>query len=104
MAREKDLERLSDLTGEKDEDLLELLLDDAQEFVLAYTNRTKMKDALYKPVRDLALIAYNRRGTEGEASRSEGGESYSFDNAPAQVYNILDRWRLARAGGHAHEA
>ena len=55
-------------------------------------------------MRDLALIAYNRRGTEGEKSRSEGGESYSFDDAPKQIYDILNRYRLARVGGKAYEA
>lgn len=92
------------LTGESDEVLLSLLLSDAEEFVMAYTNRTKMIPALRKPVRDLVVIAYNRRGTEGESGRSEGGESYSFDTAPKQIYDVLDRYRLASVGGRRYEA
>lgn len=74
-----DLEKLKKLTGETDEELLKLLLSEAEEFVLAYTNRTRIVTGLEKSVRDLAVIALNRMGTEGEAGRSEGGESYSFD-------------------------
>lgn len=99
-----ELEKLKLLTGEKDESLLSLLLSDAEEFVLGYTNRVKMVDQLRKPARDLAVIAYNRMGTEGETGRSEGGESYSFDAAPKHIYDILDRYRLIRIGGKTYEA
>lgn len=98
-----ELEKLKILTSESDETLLSLLLEDAQSFVLGYTNRTKPIDELRKPIHDLALIAYNRLGTEGETGRSEAGETYSFNDAPKQVYAILNKYRLARCGGHAHE-
>ena len=99
-----DLEKLKKLTGETDEELLKLLLSEAEEFVLAYTNRTRIVTGLEKSVRDLAIIALNRMGTEGEAGRSEGGESYSFDTAPKQIYDVLNRYRIARVGGVVHEA
>lgn len=99
-----DLEKLKKLTGETDEELLKLLLSEAEEFVLAYTNRTRIVTGLEKSVRDLAVIALNRMGTEGEAGRSEGGESYSFDTAPKQIYDVLNRYRIARVGGVVHEA
>ena len=104
MAKSKDIERVQALTGEKDEDLIEILLDDAEAFVLSYTNRTRLKPGLEKAVRDLAVIALNRMGTEGEKSRSEGGESYTFDDAPKQIYDTLNRYRLARVGGKTYEA
>lgn len=100
----EDVEILKALTGYTDESLLEILLEDAKETVLSYTNRKNLIPQLRKPMRDLALIAYNRRGTEGEKSRSEGGESYSFDDAPKQIYDILNRYRLARVGGKVYEA
>ena len=99
-----DVEKLKVLTGESDEALLFLLLEEAREFVLAYTNRSKTVPALEKTVRDLAVIALNRIGTEGESGRSEAGESYSFDSAPVGIYSVLNRYRLARVGGKAHEA
>ena len=104
MAKSKDIERVQTLTGEKDEDLIEILLDDAEAFVLSYTNRTRLKTGLEKAVRDLAVITLNRMGAEGEKSRSEGGESYTFDDAPKQIYDTLNRYRLARVGGKTYEA
>ncbi len=97
------IRKLVKLTGEKDEELLEILVEDAEAFVLAYTNRTQLVAGLEKTVQDMALIAFNRMGTEGESSRSDGGESYSFNDAPKQIYDILNRYRLARVGGKVHE-
>ena len=99
-----DIEKLKKLTGESDEELLFLLLEEAEAFVLSYNNRTKLVSGLDKAVRDLAVIALNRMGTEGENGRSGAGETYSFDNAPKQVYDLMDRYRLVRIGGKAHEA
>lgn len=103
MSREKDIEKLQMMTGEGNDELLSLLLDEAEEYVLAYTNRTRIVAGLEKAVRDLAVIALNRRGTEGESGRSEAGETYNFDSAPKHIYDTLHRYRLVRCGGHAHE-
>lgn len=99
-----ELEKLKLITGESDENLLSLLLSDATEFVLSYTGRTELPSALNRTARELAVIAYNRMGTEGESSRSGAGESYSFDTAPKQIYDVLDQYRLIRVGGRAYEA
>ena len=99
-----DIEKLKKLTGETDEELLKLLLEEAEAWVLSYTNRSHIVTGLEKAVRALAVIALNRMGTEGETGRSEGGESYSFDGAPRQIYDVLNRYRLARVGGVVHEA
>ena len=101
---ESAVERVMTLTGENDEELVTQLLEDAEAWALAYTNRTVLPPVLEKIVRDLAVISLNRMGTEGESSRSEGGESYSFDSAPAQVYDILNRYRLASIGGKNFES
>ena len=99
----KAIERLKILTGNNDEKLIGVLIDEAEAFVLGYTNRIKLVTGLEKAVRDLAVIALNRLGTEGETGRSEGGESSSFDNAPRQIYDVLNRFRLARVGGRIYE-
>lgn len=99
-----DFERIKILTGERDEELVEVVLEDATDWVLAYTRRKKMIPELKKTVRDLAVIAINRMGTEGESSRTGAGESYNFDNAPKQIYDVLNRYRLARVGGVTYEA
>ena len=98
-----ELEKIKKLTGESDDELLSLLLEDATNFVLSYTNRTELITGLQKAVRDLAVIALNRMGTEGENSRSEGGESYSFNDAPKQIYDTLNKYRLLRIGGKIYE-
>ena len=98
-----ELEKLKKLTGEKDEELIQILMEDATAWVLAYTNRTRLVSGLDKAVRDLAVIALNRIGTEGESARTGSGESYTFNDAPKQIYDTLNRYRLARVGGVAHE-
>lgn len=98
-----ELEKLKKLTGEKDEELLQILMEDATSWVLSYTNRTRLVSGLDKTVRDLAVIALNRIGTEGESARTGSGESYTFEDAPKQVYDVLNRYRLARVGGVVHE-
>ena len=99
-----DFERIKILTGERDEELVEVVLEDAKDWVLAYTGRKKVIPELKKTVRDLAVVAINRMGTEGESSRTGAGESYNFDNAPKQIYDVLNRYRLARVGGVTYEA
>ena len=74
-----ELEKLKKLTGEKDEELLQILMEDATAWVLAYTNRTRLVSGLDKTVRDLAVIALNRMGAEGEAARTGSGAPYVPD-------------------------
>ncbi len=103
--KNKVLNRLKVLMPDVDNDaLLEQLIGDAAEFVCDYTFRAEVPDELLRTVGDLAIVAYNRMGTEGETNRSEGGESYGFENSPEHIYNILNRYRLARTGGVAHAA
>ena len=97
------LRRLQILIPGADADLLEQLITDEADFAQGYTNRTEIPNGLLRTVGDLAMVAYNRRGTEGESARSEGGESYTFETAPAQIYDILRNFRLVRAGGSHHE-
>ena len=99
------LARLRALTDRQDADtLFNQLLDDAEAEALAYMHRTKLPDALLTSVGDAALVAYNRLGTEGEASRSEGGESYNFIELPRKFYGKWKSYRLARVGGNAYES
>lgn len=103
MLRPSDVRTVSKLTGEQDEELIAVLLNDAESFVLSYTMRTKIIQPLEKPVRDLVVIALNRMGTEGENSRSEGGETYNFNDAPKQIFDTLNRYRICRVGGKVYE-
>lgn len=79
--------RLS-VTGE--DALLQALLDDANDTVLDIIGRDQLPPRLESVVVELALIAYNRQGTEGEASRTEGGMSAAYLNdLPPYMYKRL---------------
>lgn len=96
--------RVMVLTGETEESLITQLVNDAKSWCLAYTGRTRVPDVLFwNVIGTLAIIEYNRLGTQGESARSEGGESYTFETAPQNIISILNRYRLARAGGAYHE-
>lgn len=93
---------LYDLPSNK-ENLVDQLVEDATAFAEAYTNRTSVPDGLLTTVGDIAIWKYNRLGTEGESSRSEGGESYTFESLPQSICGIMNLYRLARVGGKAYE-
>lgn len=99
----ENVEILKNLTGSDDTALMEALLQTAEEEILSLTNRTKLNDRLKPCVRKWALIAYNRMGTEGETSRSEGGISASFSEIPEDIRKIIETNRIVRVGGHAYE-
>ena len=99
-----EIEKLKKLTGESDEELLSLLLSEAEEFVLSYTNRTRLVSSLERGVRDLAFSAWNRMGTDGKSAKSGSGDSYTIDTAPKNIYDVMNRYRLARVGGKTFEA
>lgn len=93
---------LYDLPSDR-QNIIEQLVDDATAFAEGYTNRTSIPDGLLTTVGDIAIWKYNRLGTEGESSRSEGGESYSFESLPQSICEILNLYRLIRIGGKAYE-
>jgi hypothetical protein len=72
------------------------LVDDAAAWAEEYCSRDSIPDGLLRSVGDLAVVAFNRIGTEGESGRSEGGESYSFEEAPRYIYDNLKRFRLVK--------
>lgn len=96
------VERIMKKTG-LDEDSAKELLEDAEAWILGYTNRKRLPAALEPVQRELAIIAFNRDGTEGESARSEAGESYTFNDIPEHIYAVLNRFRLARVGGRTYE-
>ena len=98
------LNELRQLTGEEDERLLHLLLLRSRNIVLAETNRTNINSVLESVVLEVALYLYNKQGSEGEQSRSEGGISVTYkDDLPFHIKNTLSNYRLARVCGNAFE-
>ena len=54
--------------------------------------------------RELAVIYYNRLGSEGESSRSEGGVSVSYStDIPESIKNRLLSFRRLKLVGVANE-
>ena len=96
------LKRVKTLLGETDleDEVISQVIDDAAEFVCAYTHRAVVPDDLIMTVGDLAIVRINRMGAEGDAGRSEAGERYSFEAAPAHVFVLLKKYRVARCGGY----
>ena len=98
------LEDLKVLTGEDKEKVLSSLLLRAKNIILTETNRSTLTPTLEGLQLEVALELYNRQGSEGELSRSEGGVSVSYkDGLSDTILNGIRSHRLARVAGHAFE-
>lgn len=101
---EKLKRKLPEVNGQ--DELLTDLLNDATDTVLDLIGRNELPQRLESVVVALAVIAYNRMGTEESTSRSEGGLSVSFiDGLPADLKSRLVNYpRKVRVVGDAAEA
>lgn len=99
------IERLKARLGnDVDEMSLQVLLDDAETEILDYTNRIELLPRMEGLQRELVIIYYNRQGSEGEASRSEGGVSISYSTEiPESIKSRLTAYRRLKAVGIANE-
>lgn len=85
------------LGADVDETLLAVLLEDAESEILDYTNRTELLPRMEGLQRELVIEYYNRQGSEGEASRSEGGVSVSYSTEiPEKIKSRLTAFRLLK--------
>lgn len=76
--------------------LLTQLLEDTQSDILDYTNRNVLLPKMESIQRELVIIYYNRLGSEGEAARSEGGISVSYE-MPEHIKERLKTYRRLKA-------
>ena len=65
------IDKLKVRLNEEDTALLEQLLEDAETEILDYCNRDVLLPRMFGLQRELAIVYYNRLGSEGESSRSE---------------------------------
>ena len=72
------LKLLLNISDTAQDNLLGLLLEKAGTYILNRTHRTELPIQLINLKIDMAVIDYNRMGTEGDISRSEGGISQGF--------------------------
>lgn len=98
------VEKLKVRLNEEDEDLLEQLLEDAEAEILDYCKRDTLLPRMLGLQRELAIVYYNRLGSEGESSRSEGGVSVSYStDIPENIKRRLSSYRRLKAVRLANE-
>lgn len=86
------------------DDLLNLLLEDSKNEILDHCNRSVIPVRVEALQRELAVIYYNRQGSEGESSRSEGGVSVSYSlDIPESIKARLSSFRLLKGVSRANE-
>ena len=74
---------------------LNVLIEDAEIMVLSHCRREDFTEVMRSAVRDLVVIYWLRRGTEGESSRTESGISQSFEvGIPENVMKKLQGERI----------
>ena len=79
------------------DELIQALLDKADAQICNITNRDSVPEALASCSVDMAIVMYNRRGTEGESDRTEGVLSRTFlDAYPADIREQLYAYRKVR--------
>lgn len=92
------LRTLLGLESDGEDALLRVLLAQAEQEALAVTGRNELPEGLRGAVVDLAVMRYNRRGTEGEAMRTEGGVTAHMEALPEDIRRQFRRYMLAHAG------
>ena len=97
------IEKLKARISGADDTLISQLLDDAQNEILDYCNRDVLLTKMEGLQRELAIAYYNRRGSEGESSRSEGGVSVSYSiEIPESIKSRLNAYRRLKVVGIAN--
>lgn len=98
------VEKLKVRLNEEDIALLEQLLEDAEFEILDYCNRDVLLPRMLGLQRELAIIYYNRLGSEAEYSRSEGGITVSYStDIPENIKRRLNSYRRLKAVKLANE-
>ncbi|MCH5463204.1 hypothetical protein HC026_11090 [Lactobacillus sp. LC28-10] len=93
-------QRLDVKAGSADAQLVSDLYDDAVANVLDFTRRDEMIGSMNIYAKQLAVVAYNRLDTEGEAQRDEGNiDRYFVAGIPMEIQQPLKRYRLATPRG-----
>lgn len=88
------------LTDISKDELLNVLLESAAEYIKTYSNRDTLTSPLLIIQEQLTVIYYNRLGTEGEQGYSEGGISTTIyvlnDDLPVSIKSQLNSYRLLK--------
>ena len=91
------------ISDNSEDALLNMLLEDAEGEILDFCNRDILPVKVEALQRELAIIYYNRLGSEGESSRSEGGVSVSYStDIPENIKSRLIAFRRLKLVGVAN--
>ena len=91
------LERLKRrLPDAANEALLQDLLDEAGDFIRAYTGREDVPEALVSAQIQLAAVFFNRLGMEGESRHVEGSVEHATQAVPEEIRRQLNPYRLVK--------
>ena len=82
--------------------LLESILEDVEADMLAFTNRSELLPSMSSLQIKIAIIEYNKQGSEGMSSDSQGGKSQSWiDGLPNDVQSTLTSFRRLKVSNYA---
>lgn len=97
------IDDFKNLTGAEDS-LAISILTRAKMIILGETNRTKLLPEMEFLLIEVGLELYNKSGTEGEASRSQGGISVSYrEDFSQHIIKHFNNFKLCRSGGRVFE-
>ncbi len=73
--------------------VLQVLLEQAANEFLQYTNRDEIPEKAINVIVDMAVVKYNLLGTEGLNSQSYSGMSETYEQYSSQLIKALNRYR-----------
>lgn len=86
-----------DISTKDKDDLLSLMIEDVQEFILNYCNIKELPGKAESLIRRIVVIRYNIMGSEGLSSESYSGISQSFiDGLPKDIKQELGAIRKVK--------
>lgn len=85
---------LLDITDTNSDALINVLIEEAQAFIMDYCTLTAYDTALDNITIKMVLELYNKRGAEGINSKSYSGISENYTNDySASIYTLLNKHR-----------
>ena len=90
------------LVDKSQDALLECILSDVEADMLAFTNRSELLPSMNSLQIKIAIIEYNKQGSEGMNSQSQGGVSQSWiDGLPQDIISSLTSFRRLKVSNYA---
>lgn len=93
------LKRRLNITDNSKDELLEDIIEGVKDYIVNYCNRDGTDDipsTLNSTIIKMAVIDYNRLGTEGLTSESYAGASYNYEGYPNEIMRELIHERIMR--------